>query len=50
MRVHVKRHPMSIRLSLGCDAEGTLLGHANETVYFELRRSNGPVNPLDYLR
>jgi len=30
--------------------EGTLLGHANETVYFELRKSNGPVDPLNYLR
>jgi septal ring factor EnvC (AmiA/AmiB activator) len=29
---------------------GTLLGHANATVYFELRKSNGPVDPLNYLR
>jgi aldehyde oxidoreductase len=27
MRVHVKRHPMSINLSLGCDAEGGLVGY-----------------------
>lgn len=30
--------------------EGTLLGHANETVYFELRKPGGPVDPLNYLR
>ena len=29
---------------------GALLGHANSTVYFELRKSNGPVDPLGYLR
>jgi len=29
---------------------GALLGHANSTVYFELRKSNGPVDPLNYLR
>jgi septal ring factor EnvC (AmiA/AmiB activator) len=29
---------------------GTLLGHANATVYFELRKANGPVDPLSYLR
>lgn len=27
MRVHVKRHPMSINLSMGCDAEGKLVGY-----------------------
>lgn len=27
MRVHVKRHPMSITLSMGCDAEGKLVGY-----------------------
>ncbi len=40
-------------IAVGVDevvSEGTLLGHANETVYFELRKANGPVNPLDYLR
>jgi selenium-dependent xanthine dehydrogenase len=28
MRVHVKRHPMTIELRLGCDSEGRLLGCA----------------------
>jgi septal ring factor EnvC (AmiA/AmiB activator) len=40
-------------IAVGVDevvTEGTLLGHANEMVYFELRKANGPVNPLDYLR
>ncbi len=27
MRVHVKRHPMSINLSMGCDAQGKLVGY-----------------------
>ena len=29
---------------------GALLGHANTTLYFELRKSNGPVDPRNYLR
>ncbi len=31
-RVHVKRHPMTIHLRLGCDAKGRLLGLAAEIV------------------
>jgi len=32
MRVHVKRHPMSIDLSMGCNAEGRLVGYCARIV------------------
>lgn len=28
---------------------GDVVGHANSTIYFELRKSTGPVDPLNYL-